>query len=60
VYIRYFWQEITKYTVIYGVFIQFWPTLYIYTVFDHIFGDFPAGNIVYTPYKYGSDQPYTC
>jgi len=29
VYIRYFGREITKYTVIYGVYIRFWPTLYI-------------------------------
>ena len=28
VYIQYFWQgNITKYTVIYGVYIRFWPTL---------------------------------
>ena len=27
VYIRYFGREITKYTVIYGVYIRFWPTL---------------------------------
>jgi hypothetical protein len=26
----YFWQEITKYTVIYGVYIWFWPTLLIW------------------------------
>ena len=25
-----------------------------------IFGDFPAKNTVYTPYIYGSGQPYTC
>jgi len=24
--------------------------LYIYTVYDRIFGDFPAQNTVYTPY----------
>jgi len=24
----------------------------IYTVFDRMFGDFPADNVVYTPYKY--------
>ena len=25
--IRYFWQEIIKYTVSYGAYIGFWPTL---------------------------------
>ena len=35
-----------------------WPEPYTYTVYDHIFGDFPANNTVYTPYMYGSDQPY--
>jgi hypothetical protein len=35
-----------------------WPEPYIYTVYDHIFGDFPAKNTVYTPYIYGSGQPY--
>jgi len=32
---------------------------YIYTVYDRIFGDVPAKNTVYTPYIYGSGQPYT-
>jgi len=32
------------------LYIRFWPTLYIYTVCDRIFGDFPAKNTVYTPY----------
>ena len=27
------------------------------TVYDRIFGDFPAKNTVYTPYIYGSGQP---
>jgi hypothetical protein len=27
-------------------------------VYDRIFGDFPAKNTVYTPYAYGSGQPY--
>jgi len=27
------------------------------TVYDRIFGDFPAINTVYTPYIYGSGQP---
>jgi len=27
-------------------------------VYDRIFGDFPAKNTVYTPYVYGSGQPY--
>ena len=31
VYTVFFGREITKYTVIYGVYIQFWPTLHIYT-----------------------------
>ena len=35
-----------------------WPEPYIYTVYDRIFDDFPARNTVYTPYMYGSDQPY--
>jgi len=29
-----------------------------YTVYDRIFGEFPAKNTVYTPYIYGSGQPY--
>jgi hypothetical protein len=37
-----------------------WPEPYIYTVYGHIFGDFPAKNTVYKPYIYGSGQPYTC
>jgi len=32
--------------------------IYIYTVYDCIFDDFPAINTVYTQYIYGSDQPY--
>jgi len=28
------------------------------TIYDCIFGDFPAKNTVYTPYIYGSGQPY--
>ena len=31
---------------------------YIYTVHDRIYGDFPAENTVYTPFTYGSGQPY--
>jgi hypothetical protein len=31
----------------------------MYTLYDRIFGDFPAKNTVYTPYIYGSGQPYT-
>jgi hypothetical protein len=38
---------------------QGWPEFYIYTVYDCIFGDFPAKNTEYTPYIYGSDQPET-
>ena len=37
-----------------------WPEPCIYTVYDRIFDDFPARNTVYTPYIYGSGQPYTC
>jgi hypothetical protein len=33
VYIRYFGRKITKFTVIYGVYIRFWPTLYMWYVF---------------------------
>ena len=32
---------------------------FIYTVHDCPFGDFPAKNIVYTPYMHGSGQPYS-
>jgi hypothetical protein len=40
-------------------YMQGWPELYIYTVYDRIFGDFPAAeNTVYTSYIYGSGQPY--
>jgi len=35
-----------------------WPALYKHTVYDRIFGDFPAKNTVYTPFIYGSSQPY--
>jgi hypothetical protein len=35
-----------------------WPELYINSAHDRRFGDFPAKNAVYTPYIYGSDQPY--
>jgi hypothetical protein len=27
-----------------------WPELYVYTVYDRIFGEFAAKNTVYTPY----------
>jgi len=30
VYVQYFGREMTKYTVIYGAYIRFWPTLQIY------------------------------
>jgi len=30
---------------------------FIYSVYDRIFGDFPAQNYIYTPYKCGSGQP---
>jgi hypothetical protein len=69
-YIRYFSREITihirsKYTVIYGADIRFWPTLNICTVHDHIVGGFPAKNTVYIYkkipcmyiYMYGPGQP---
>ena len=36
---------------------QGWPEQYIYTVYDCIFGDFPAKSTVYKPYIYGSGQP---
>ena len=35
---------------------QGWPEACMYTVYDHIFGDFPAKNTVYTLYIYGSGQ----
>jgi hypothetical protein len=31
---------------------QGWPEPYLYTVYDRIFGIFPAENTVYTPYIY--------
>jgi hypothetical protein len=31
---------------------------YIFSVYDRICGDFPAQNSVYTPYMYGSGEPY--
>jgi len=34
------------------------PEPYTYTVYDRIFGDFPARSTVYTPYIYGPGQPY--
>jgi len=34
--------------------------IYIHTVYDRIFGDFPAKNTVYAPYIHGSGQPYSC
>jgi len=44
-----------------------WPEPYNYTVYDRIFGDFPAENTVFTPYIYIyiiyiyiSGQPYKC
>ena len=36
-----------------------WPEPYMYIIYDRIFDDFPAKNTVYTPYIYGSGQPYT-
>jgi len=35
-------------------------TVYIHSVYDRIFGDFPAQNTVHTTYIYGSGQPYMC
>jgi hypothetical protein len=35
-----------------------WPEPYIYTVYDRISRNFPAKSTVYTPYIYGSGQPY--
>jgi len=35
-------------------------TVYICTVHDRIFGDSTAKITVYTPYIYGSGQPYIC
>jgi len=29
-------------------YVQAWPEPYIYTLYDRIFGDFPAKNTVYT------------
>ena len=34
--------------------------IYLHTVYDRIFGDFPANNTVHTPYIYGSGQIYMC
>ena len=38
---------------------QGWPEPYMYTVYDRVFGDFPAKNTVCKPYIYDSGQPYT-
>ena len=35
-------------------------TVYIYTVYVRIFGDFPARNTVYVPYIYSVGQPCSC
>jgi hypothetical protein len=35
-----------------------WPEPYVCTVYDRIFGNFPAKNTVYTPNICGSGQPY--
>ena len=37
-----------------------WPGPCIYTVYDRIFGDFPAKNTVYALYMYSSGQPNKC
>ena len=39
-------------------YMQGWPEPYILTVYDHIFGDYPAINTVYTSCTHGSGQPY--
>ena len=36
VYIRYFCREVTKYTVIYGVYLQFWPTLQMRQIYADV------------------------
>jgi hypothetical protein len=35
-----------------------WSELYIYTIYDRIFGDFPAKNTVDAPCIYGYGQPF--
>jgi len=42
----------------YSTYILGWPEPYICTVYDRIFGNFPAKNTIYRPYIYGSGQPY--
>ena len=42
----------------YCIYIGLARTVYIYTVHDRMYGDFPAKNTVYTPYIYGYGQPY--
>ena len=37
---------------------QGWPGLYIYTVYDCIFGHSPAKNVVFAPYVDSSGQPF--
>jgi len=32
-------------------------TVYVHTVYERLFGGFPAKNTAYTPYIYGSGQP---
>jgi hypothetical protein len=36
-----------------------WPEPYVYTIYDCIFGDFPAKSTVYIHHIYGSGHPYS-
>ena len=45
-------------TLPFKTYVQGWPEPYIYTVYDRIFWELPANNNVFTPYIYGSGQPY--
>ena len=52
------WQQLLEYPPANNaVYVGLARTL-TYTVYDRIFGEFPAKNTVYTPYIYGSGQPY--
>ena len=40
--------------VVFFPYVKGWSEPYIYTVYDRIFGDFPAKDTVYAPYIHGS------
>jgi len=57
------WARTIYKRCIYGIFGRRLPNtrscrLHIYTVYDRMFGDFPAKHTAYVPYIYGPGQPY--